>query len=164
MRVKDDDGRSATASKSVTITARAGRSGRPGRRRAGRAAAAAPPPAGGGGPAATSRPPAASLKAAKQKLKAVLAKGLAITAACSEPCTLKLQLVVDKRTAKKLKLGKKPTVVGKLTRSVSGSAKLKVKLTGKAKKRLKRAKSVKLTRARRRDRRGRQRRHRRPRR
>jgi hypothetical protein len=75
----------------------------------------------------------------------VLAKGLALTASCSEPCTLKLQLVVDKKTANKLKLGKKPTVIGKLTRSVSGTAKLKVKLTGKAKKRLKRAKSVKLT-------------------
>ena len=85
------------------------------------------------------------MKAAKQKLKAVLAKGLAVTASCSEPCTLRLQLMVDKPTAKKLKLGKKPTVVGTLTRSLSGTAKLKVKLTGKAKKRLKKAKSVKLT-------------------
>jgi hypothetical protein len=75
----------------------------------------------------------------------VLAKGLAIIASCSEPCTLRLQLVVDKKTAKKLKLGKKATVVGTLTRSVSGTAKLKVKLTGKAKKRLKKAKTVKLT-------------------
>ena len=65
--------------------------------------------------------PAATLQAAKQKLKAVLAKGLALTASCSEPCTLKLQLVVDKKTAKKLKLGKKPTVVGTLTRSLAGT-------------------------------------------
>ena len=86
-----------------------------------------------------------TLKAAKQKLKAVLAKGLAVTASCSEPCTLKLQLVIDKKTAKKLKLGKKPTVIGTLTRSLAGSAKLKIKLTGKAKKRLKKAKSVKLS-------------------
>ena len=64
---------------------------------------------------------------------------------CSEPCTLQLQLVVDKQTARKVKLGKKPTVIGTLTRSLAGSAKLKVKLTGKAKKRLKRAKSVKLS-------------------
>ena len=47
--------------------------------------------------------------------------------------------------ARQLKLGRKPTVVGTLTRSVSGTAKLKVRLTGKAKQRLKRAKSVKLT-------------------
>ena len=75
----------------------------------------------------------------------MLAKGLLLTASCSEPCTLKLQLIADKKTAKQLKLGRKPTVVGTLTRSVSGTAKLKVRLTGKAKQRLKRAKSVKLT-------------------
>jgi Bacterial Ig domain/PKD domain len=139
VRVTDDDGRTATASKTVTITAppTAGGGG-------------TPPPAGGGGPvgggpAADVAPPAAALKAAKQKLKAVLAKGLALTASCSEPCTLKLQLVVDKKTAKKLKLGKRATVVGTLTRTISGTAKLKVKLTGKAKKRLKKARSVKLT-------------------
>jgi hypothetical protein len=39
--------------------------------------------------------------------------------------------VVDKKTAKKLKLGKKATVIGTLTRSVSGATKLKVKLTGR---------------------------------
>jgi hypothetical protein len=144
VRAKDDDGHTATASKDVTITAveDPGDPGSP-------SAPANPgtPSGGGGGPAgggADVTPPSASLKAAKQKLKAVLAKGLAVTAACSEPCTLKLQLVVDKKTAKKLKLGKKATVVGTLTRTVSGSVKLKVKLTGKAKKRLKRAKSVKL--------------------
>jgi hypothetical protein len=60
-------------------------------------------------------------------------------------CTLKLQLVVDKRTARKLKLGKKATVVGSVTRTVSGSAKLKIKLTGRAMKALKKARSVKLT-------------------
>ena len=75
----------------------------------------------------------------------MLRKGLALRAACSEACTLKVQLVVDKKTAKKLKLGKKATVVGTLTRSLSGSAKFKLKLTGKAKKRLKKARSVKLS-------------------
>ena len=50
----------------------------------------------------------------------MIAKGLALRAACGEPCTLKLQLVVDKTTAKKLKLGKKAMVIGTLTRSVDG--------------------------------------------
>ena len=36
-------------------------------------------------------------------------------------------------------------MIGTLTRSLAGSAKLKIKLTGKAKKRLKKAKSVKLS-------------------
>ena len=136
VRAKDDEGQTATASKTVTITKPARR----GRQRRWPAAVAATAAAG-----ATRRPPAASLKAAKQKLKAVLAKGLVLRASCSEPCTLKLQLVVDKETAKKLKLGRKPTVIGKLTRSLDGTAKLKVKLTAKAKKGLKKARSVKLS-------------------
>ena len=137
VRAKDDDGRTATATRTVTITATPAEP-------AGGGGPSAPPPSGGG-PAPDTSAPSASLKAAKQKLKAVLAKGLALTATCSEPCTVKLQLVVDKRTAKKLKQGKKPTVIGTLTRSLAGSARLKVKLTGKAKKALKRAKSVKLS-------------------
>ena len=119
VRAKDDDGRTATATRTVTLTAKPGEP-------TGGGGPTAPPPDGGGGgaggPAPDTSAPSASLKAAKQKLKAVLAKGLALTATCSEPCTLKLQLVVDKRTAKKLKLGKKPTVIGTLTRSLAGIA------------------------------------------
>ena len=63
---------------------------------------------------------------------------------CGEPCTLTLQLVVDKATAKKLKLGRKALVIGRLTRSVDGTATLKIKLTAKARKALKKAKHVKL--------------------
>ena len=47
-------------------------------------------------------------------------------------------LVVDKATAKKLKLGKKTTVIGKLTRSVDGSATFKVELTARAARRSRR--------------------------
>jgi molybdenum-dependent DNA-binding transcriptional regulator ModE len=53
--------------------------------------------------------------------------------------------VVDKKTAKQLKLGKKATVIGTVTRTVGGSAKLKIKLTAKAKKALKKARSVKVS-------------------
>ena len=82
---------------------------------------------------------------AKQKLKAVLKKGLAVRATSNEHCTLSIQLIVDKATAKKLKLGKKATVIGRLTSSFNGSAQLKVKLTAKAKKALKKARSVKVS-------------------
>jgi hypothetical protein len=53
--------------------------------------------------------------------------------------------VVDKKTAKKLKLGKKATVVGTVARTVSGSVKLKIKPTGKSRNALKKARSVKLS-------------------
>ena len=131
VRATDDEGQTATATKTVTISAPSG-------------GVSTAPPAGGGSAPDTAAP-AVTLAAAKQKLKAVLRKGLALRAACSEACTLKVQLVVDKRTAKKLKLGKKATVVGTLTHALSGTAKLKLKLTGKAKKRLKKVRSVKLS-------------------
>jgi hypothetical protein len=131
VRATDDEGQTATATKTVTISAPAGGG-----------TTFAPPPPGGGSPGGGS-PPTPTLAVAKQKLKAVLAKGLAVRVTCS--CTLKLQLVVDKKTAKKLKLGKKATVIGTLTRTVSGSVKLKIKLTAKARKALKKARSVKLT-------------------
>ena len=137
VRAKDDEGQIATATKTVTISAPSG------------GGSTAPPPGGGppappaGGGPSGGPPPPPTLAVAKQKLKAVLAKGLAVRVTCS--CTLKLQLVVDKKTAKKLKLGKKATVIGTVTRTVSGSVKLKIKLTAKARRALKQARSVKLT-------------------
>ena len=101
-----------------------------------------PAPGGPAGPDTT--PPSATLAAPRQKLKAVIAKGLALRAACGEPCTFPLQLVLDKATAKKLKLGRKAIVIGRLTRSVDGTATFKVKLTAKARKALKKAKHLKL--------------------
>ena len=131
VRAKDDDGQTATATKTVEITRK---------------------PGGGGGVAVTAgrrhKPPDGLDLGGQAELKAVLSKGFVLRASCSEHCTLSIQLVADKATAKKLKLGKKPTVIGKLTRALDGSAKLKVKLTGKAKQALKTRDSVKLSRAR----------------
>ena len=139
MRAKDDEGQTATATKTVTITKTPDGGGqRRWRRRDGGGG-------GNGGGGSDTSPPTASITAAKQKLKAVLSKGLVLRATCSEHCTLSIQLVVDKATAKKLKLGRKATVIGKLTRSLDGTGQLKVKLTAKAKKALKKARSVKLT-------------------
>jgi PKD domain len=142
VRAKDDEGQTATATKTVTISAPSGGGTTGGGTGGG---PSAPPPTGGGGSPGGGSPPTPALAASKQKLKAVLSKGLALRVTCSAPCTLKLQLVVDKKTAKKLKLGKKATVIGTLTRSISGSTKLKIKLTGKARKALKKARSLKLT-------------------
>jgi hypothetical protein len=103
------------------------------------------PDAWAGSTGGDTTPPSASITVAKQKLKAVLKKGLAVRATSNEHCSLSVQLIVDKATAKKLKLGKKATVIGRLTSSFSGSAQLKVKLTAKAKKALKKARSVKVS-------------------
>jgi hypothetical protein len=76
----------------------------------------------------------------------VLSGGVAVKARCDKPCKLGLQLVLDKATARKLKLGRQAVVVGKLTSAVGTSpSNLKIKLTAKARKAFKRAKLIKLT-------------------
>jgi hypothetical protein len=87
--------------------------------------------------------PIVSLKAAKQKIKAVLAKGLALTAGCDEICAMKITVTIDAKTAKRLKLGKKAVTAGSATASKSG--KVTVKLSRKVAAKLKKAKSVLLT-------------------
>ena len=95
-------------------------------------------------PAATQAPDGLDL-GGQAELKAVLSKGFVLRASRSEHCMLSIQLAADKATAKKLKLGKKAAVIGKLTRAIDDSATLKVKLTVKAKRALKNARSVKLS-------------------
>jgi hypothetical protein len=82
----------------------------------------------------------------KVKLGDVLKKGLPATVSCSEACSVRAQLQVDAKTAKKLKLGKVATVIGAGNASAPGAGKLTVpvKLTAKAKKALKKQKSLKV--------------------
>jgi hypothetical protein len=112
---------------------------------------AAQPSGGGGGgttnPPADTTAPTLKLNAiAKKALKlgTVRSKGLKVPVGCSESCTATLELVADKATAKKLKLGKKAVVVGRATGQVAANGTLTVRLTTKAKKALKKAKKVKL--------------------
>jgi hypothetical protein len=83
----------------------------------------------------------------KARLGDVLKKGLKATGTCSESCTVKAQLQIDAKTAKKLKLGKKAMAIGAGSAAAPNGGKfaVPVKLTAKARKALKRAKSVKVT-------------------
>ena len=83
----------------------------------------------------------------KGRLGDVLKKGLPAGGTCSEACTVKAQLMIDAKTAKKLKLGKKAVAIGAGSGAAPNGGKftVPVKLTAKAKKALKRAKSVKAT-------------------
>jgi hypothetical protein len=104
---------------------------------------------GGGGaqpitPADT-RAPAGSLSlGAKQTIRTLLAKGLQLTVKCDEACTADVELLIDAKTAKKLKL---KTKIGsaKVTVPAGGSKKVAVKLSSAAKKKLKKLKSLKVT-------------------
>ncbi len=101
------------------------------------------PTTGGGGTATVTRP-TVTAAIAKQKLAAVLKKGLAVKAKCSAACTLKVKLTLDKRTAKKLKLS--PTLgTAKVTMTAAGTKLVTIKLSKAAAAKLKKLRSAKLT-------------------
>ena len=89
--------------------------------------------------------PRTTVSVAAQRLKAVLARGLAVRVVSSELSEVRVELVVDKRTARRLGLGRSAAVVGTLVRSISDTTTLKVRLTRKATRALGKARSVQLT-------------------
>jgi hypothetical protein len=81
-------------------------------------------------------------KPGKTALKRALKKGVAFSVKCSSACSLAASLVVDKRTAKKAKLGKKAVTLAKASRQApEGQARFALKIKGKAA----RLKSLKAT-------------------
>jgi large repetitive protein len=86
--------------------------------------------------------------ASRQRLRTVLARGLRVSATCSERCTARVELTVDGRTAKRLRLSKRATkarvAVGTATISRGATKSITVRFTAKAKRALGRARSVKV--------------------
>ena len=114
---------------------------------------AAPPPTGGGGgggesPAPDTAAPVATMAVPKQGLAAALRRGLRVTVGCSEACTTRIQLVIDRRTARRVGLSRtRAVVVG--TRAVAlasaGRRTVHVAFKTKARKRLRRLRTLALT-------------------
>lgn len=114
-----------------------------------------PTPAGGGGgggvgtaPSGDTLPPAGPLQAEvameRAKLAAVRKSGVPVRIGCTVQCRASLKVTVDKRTARKLKLGRQRTIGQASTTVMRKEHATTVKLTSKARKRLKKAKRVKL--------------------
>ena len=104
-------------------------------------------PSGGGSstPGADVRAPVASLGVAvKQTIRTLIAKGLKLTVKCDEACTTKVDVLIDAKSAKKLKL-KRNVAGGTAKLTAAGSKTVTVKLSGAAKKKLKKLKSLTLT-------------------
>lgn len=102
-----------------------------------------PGPGPGPGPAIPPGPPAVL---GKLSIKAIAAKGLRIRVRCPAACTVTAELRVDKKTARKLKLGKSRVLAkGKRTLSAAGDAKVTLKVVKKARKRFKKLRKVKVT-------------------
>jgi uncharacterized membrane protein YgcG len=104
---------------------------------------------GGGGGSTTPVATRFTFRAAAQKLKTALTKGIAVTLKGNAPARADLKGQVDKATAKRYGLGngKKPVVVaiGRIALTHAGQAKGYLKLTSPAKRKLKNAKNVKVT-------------------
>src|SRR4051794_22970307 len=83
-------------------------------------------------------PPVAGLKAPKLRLKAALQRGVAASVTCSEACTARLALTLDRSGARKLKLGRKPLAAGRATVSFRGSMTVRIELTKPVRKALRR--------------------------
>ena len=102
--------------------------------------------ANGGGPLADTVAPALTVPASiKAKRRSVVAKGLVYVAGCSEACTLSAKLVLDARTAKRLRLASKRalgTAAVKIT--TAGKGKVVVKPSKAARRALSRARTVRL--------------------
>ena len=80
-----------------------------------------------------------------QRLSAVRSKGLSLAIKANEAGTARAELLLDKRTAKKLGLRAGVVGRGNATLASAGTAKVRVKLTAKAKAKLARARTVKAT-------------------
>jgi hypothetical protein len=82
----------------------------------------------------------------KLSIRAIASKGLAIRLSCPAACTVTAELRVDKRTARKLRLGRSRVLArGKRTLRAAGDARVTLKVVRQARKRFKRLRKAKVT-------------------
>jgi Ca2+-binding RTX toxin-like protein len=82
----------------------------------------------------------------KLSVKAIAKKGLVLRIACPAACAVAAELRVDKKTAKKLKLGRSRVLArGKKTLAAAGNAKVTLKVVRKARKRFKKLRKARVT-------------------
>lgn len=92
-------------------------------------------------PAADRTAPVLKASVAKRTRRRALLRGLTVKITCNEPCRATADLLLDRRTAKRLRLaGAKPVRIGRVTRTLkkAGTVKLKLRPSAKARKRLRR--------------------------
>jgi len=109
-------------------------------------------PGGAAAPAVDSDAPLISVIApGSARIRRVIARGLGLQVACSEACAITAELVLDPRTARRLRLVKggrrQPLVIARATAQVQGPDRtaLKLRLTRKVKRRLRRARKLRAT-------------------
>ena len=82
----------------------------------------------------------------RRSIKKIASKGLAIEVACPAACTVTAELRVNKRTARKLRLGRSRVLArGRSTLPGAGDAKVTLKVVSKARKRFRRMRRARVT-------------------
>jgi Ca2+-binding RTX toxin-like protein len=82
----------------------------------------------------------------KRSIRAIASKGLTIELSCPAACTVRAELRVDRKLARRLRLGRSRVLAsGKRTLRAAGDARVTLKVVGKARKRFKRLRSAKVT-------------------
>ena len=108
-------------------------------------ASTTPPPTATPATADRTRPTAA-VTIARQRLARVLRRGLAVRVTANEACALRVELVIDARAARRLRLGRRALVVARGSgRLTARSATVPARFTAKAKRALARVPRVALT-------------------
>ena len=101
---------------------------------------------GGGGGGGSDKLVSAALSLTVGKVSGSAKKGISVPFACDRACTIRATLRVNKRTAKKLRIGKKATTVAKATKkSAGGRTVVKLKVNKKFARKLRKGTKLTLT-------------------
>lgn len=107
---------------------------------------ASPAPAGTPTTGADKAAPALKTKIARRVRRSVLLRGLTVKLNCNERCRVTAELLIDRRTAKRLRLAARRWVrIGRAKKSFAGSAKLRLRPSAKARRRLRRGRLRSVT-------------------
>ena len=90
------------------------------------------------GPSPDTAAPSLRTRVASRASKRQLLRGLTVKVTCNEPCVATAELLLDRRTAKRLRLAAAPVRIGRATKRLTkaGTASLRLRPTAKARKRL----------------------------
>jgi hypothetical protein len=100
----------------------------------------------GGGPGGGGSSAAPTLTVKRTRAKRIARRGAAVTVGCAAACAVKAELLVDRRSARRLGLKRgRPAATAKRTLASAGTAKLTLKPLPKLRKRFGRLRGAKLT-------------------
>jgi hypothetical protein len=89
--------------------------------------------------------PSVSLTVPAQRLRTVFSRGLRVTFRASEPAALSARLLLDSKTAKRLRIASRTATLGSTTRKPGSSGTLVLKLSSRTAAKLRRVRTLKVT-------------------